>query len=74
MGEISMSVVPVDGPYGFWRRLADVLDARFAGRSQRVVPEAALRRSRREVARCRRLMHRAYAGVAEGNPGAFRAS
>jgi len=57
-----MSAVPVDEPPGtlkrpdFWQKLARALDAFFAVRTKRAVPEAALRRSTHEVARCRRLM------------------
>ena len=43
-------------PAGFWRSLAKMLDAYLADRTKRAVPEFALRRSRIEVARCRRLM------------------
>jgi len=45
-------------PKGFWRRLAQTLDAYFAERSKRAVPAITLRRSQHELARCRRLMHR----------------
>jgi hypothetical protein len=41
---------------GFWRRLARALDASFANRSKRVMPVDALRRSRRDIERCRRLL------------------
>jgi hypothetical protein len=63
-----MSVVPADEPpsastvaaqpLGFWQRLAQALDEHFAERSKRAVPAITLRRSRRELARCRRLVHR----------------
>ena len=43
---------------GFWRRLARALDARFANRSKRAMPTDALRRSRRDIERCRRLLRR----------------
>lgn len=57
-----MSAIPVDEPSGtverpgFWQKLARALDAFFAVRTKRAVPEVALRRSTHEVARCRRLM------------------
>jgi len=61
-----MSVIPVDEPPGaanggakppgFWRRLAQSLDELFLDRTRRAVPEHTLRRSRREIRRCRRLM------------------
>jgi hypothetical protein len=60
-----MSVIPADQPLaavakpgGFWQRLAHSLDAYFAERSKRAVPATILRRSHRELTRCRRLMHR----------------
>jgi hypothetical protein len=43
---------------GLWRRLARVLDASFANRSKRAMPIDALRRSRRGIERCRRLVRR----------------
>jgi hypothetical protein len=62
-----MSVVPVDelpGGAGFWPRLAQALDTYLVGRSRRVVPAAALRRSKHDINRCRRLMHRGAAMTA----------
>ena len=41
---------------GFWQLLGRVLDASFVNRSKRAVPIDALRRSRRDVERCRRLL------------------
>ena len=41
---------------GFWQMLARALDASFVNRSKRVMPVDALRRSRRDVERCRRLL------------------
>lgn len=43
-------------PRRFWRKLAQALDQYFADRTRRAVPEITLRRSKHEVARCRRLM------------------
>jgi hypothetical protein len=43
---------------GFWQRLARALDASFANRSKRAMPADALRRSRRDIERCRRLLRR----------------
>jgi hypothetical protein len=43
---------------GFWHRLARALDASFANRSKRAMPIEALRRSRRDIERCRRLLRR----------------
>jgi hypothetical protein len=61
MGETAMSVIPVDEPYGFWHRFAQALDAYFADRTKRAVPEITLRRSKHEIARCHRLLRRAQA-------------
>ena len=41
---------------GLWQRLACVLDASFANRSKRAMPVDAVRRSRRDIERCRRLL------------------
>jgi hypothetical protein len=43
---------------GFWQKLARALDASFANRSKRAMPIDALRRSRRDIERCRRLLRR----------------
>lgn len=72
-----MSAIPADDPpeagdgeapaQSFWGRLAEAVDAYFADRSRRVVPAATLRRSRHELARCRRvLMDRSRATMTEG--------
>jgi hypothetical protein len=62
-----MSVVPVDEPPGartsaakrsFWQRLAQALDEYFVDRTKRAVPETTLRRSKHDIDRLRRLMHR----------------
>jgi hypothetical protein len=42
----------------FWRRLGQALDGYLADRSRRAVPATVLRRSKHDIARCRRLMHR----------------
>ena len=41
-----------------WHRLAQALDRHFADRSKRAVPTVTLRRSRYDIERCRRLMHK----------------
>jgi hypothetical protein len=79
VGKTAMSVIPVDEvPYavngaakrdGFWQRFAERLDAYFADRSRRTVPVIALRRSKHDVDRCRRLMHRGSAMVAAASVG-----
>src|SRR5262245_8401228 len=46
---------------GFWHRLALAVDAYFAERAKRAVPMATLRRSKHEMARCRRLICRRVA-------------
>lgn len=62
-----MSVIPVDKPPGaagavkpggFWQWLARAIDEYFVDRTKRVVPETTLRRSRHEINRCRRLIHK----------------
>ena len=63
-----MSVIPVDEPPGagtsaakprsFWQRLAQALDEYLADRMKRAVPEITLRRSKHDIDRLRRLMHR----------------
>ena len=72
MGETAMSVIPVDEPPGFWQKVAQTLDAYFADRTKRAVPEITLRRSRHEIARCRRLMHKPIAAPIEASPGSSR--
>jgi hypothetical protein len=45
-------------PLQFWRRLANLLDAHFVERSKHAVPAPVLRRSKHDIERCRRLMHK----------------
>lgn len=54
-------------PRGFWQRLARALDEHFVARTKRVVPEVTLRRSRYDVNRCRRLMHKSSPAPAEAS-------
>jgi hypothetical protein len=62
-----MSVLPADelpnvfggtAKPGFWYRLARALDTSFAYRSKRAMPATALRRSRRDIERCRQLLRK----------------
>jgi hypothetical protein len=63
-----MSVIAFDEPPGagngaakrgsFWQRLAQAIDEYCVDRTRRAIPETTLRRSRHEINRCRRLMHR----------------
>jgi len=75
-----MSVLPIDEPpgaaasaathHGLWQRLAQALDAYLVNRSRRAVPATVLRRSKHDIARCRRLMHKTAAaavGVGQGD-------
>jgi hypothetical protein len=71
-----MRVIPVDQPRGFagavrprgfWHSLAQGLDAYFADRTTRTVPEIMLRRSMYDIARCRRLVHKNSLAAAETN-------
>lgn len=67
-----MSVIPVDQPRpasrgGFWQSLAQALDRYFVDRSRRAVPASTVRRSKHDIERCRRLMHKsALASVGPG--------
>jgi hypothetical protein len=74
-----MSVLPIDEPpdapagaprrEGFWERLGQALDAYLVDRSRRAVPATVLRRSKHDIARCRRLMHRGSEIAAAANVG-----
>jgi hypothetical protein len=76
-----MSVIPTDQPpsasngavwaVGLWHRLANALDAYLVRRSKQTVSAITLRRCDRELARCRRLMHKKDA-VAEFASAALR--
>jgi hypothetical protein len=46
---------------GFWSRLVQAFDDYLAERTKRTFPEVTLRRSKREIDRCRRLMREAAA-------------
>ena len=82
MGKTAMSVIPVDevtrSVYGaakrggFWQRFAQALDAYFANQTKRAVPEITLRRSKHDLARCRRLMHKRLAASIEARLGGGR--
>jgi len=77
-----MSVIPVDEPpgaanraakpRGFWQRLAQALDEFFVDRTKRAVPEITLRRSKHDIARFRRLMHKSSAVRVEARLGGRR--
>jgi hypothetical protein len=66
-----MSVIPVDESSGttsgaakregFWHRLMLALDQHFVDRAMGAVPAATLRRSKREIDQCRRLIRGAAA-------------
>ena len=71
-----MSVIPADEPPGaaltakrgsVWQRLAQSLDAYFVDRSKRAVPGITLRRSKYDIERCRRLMHRSSVAAVEAS-------
>jgi hypothetical protein len=57
-----MSVIPVDEPAGaakrkgFWHRLMLALDQYLVDRAMGAVPAATLRRSKRDIDHCRRLI------------------
>jgi hypothetical protein len=77
-----MSVIPVDQPPGaangaekpgsFWQRLAQSLEAYFANQTKRAVSETTLRRSKHDIARFRRLMHKSSAVRVEARLGGRR--
>ena len=77
-----MSVIPVDQPpgavsgaakpRGFWQRLAQALDAYLVDRTKRAVSETTLRRSKHDIARFRRLMHKSSAVRMEARLGGRR--
>ena len=77
-----MSVIPVDQPPGavsgaakpggFWQRLAQALDAYLVDRTKRAVSETTLRRSKHDIARFRRLMHKSSAVRVEARLGRRR--
>jgi hypothetical protein len=79
-----MRVVPVDqmprSVYGaarrdgFWGRLAHALDAYFANQTRRAVPDITLRRSKHDLARCRRLMRKRMAVPIEAKLSTGRAA
>jgi len=60
---------PQPEPPRFWRRVAQALDQYFVDRTRRTVPEVTLRRSKHEVARCRRLMLKSAMMPAEATVG-----
>jgi hypothetical protein len=74
-----MSVIPMDElpgaaggtsrRGGFWQRLGQAMDAYLVDQSKRAVPATALRRSKHDIARCRRLMHRGSEIAAAANVG-----
>ena len=57
-GRFAGAVNPAVTSHGLWQRLARMLDDYLADRTKRAVPDAAFRRSRHEIDRCRRLMHK----------------
>ena len=44
-------------PESFWQGLSRAIDAYLANRTKKAIPAITLRRSGREIARCRRLTH-----------------
>lgn len=54
---------------GFWQRLMAALDQHFVERAKRAVPAVTLRNSKRDMDRCRRLMHQAAAIPSEARIG-----
>jgi hypothetical protein len=59
MGVIPVTVGGKTRPAGFWQRFARALDGYLLDRSRQALPATVLRRSRRDIDRCRRLVHAA---------------
>jgi hypothetical protein len=57
---------------GIWQRLAQALDAYVVNRTKQAVSEIILPRAKREVALCRRLMHKTSPVAAETSPEGLR--
>ena len=60
--------------WSIWRRLARAVDACCARRSKQMVPGRALRRSRRDMNRCRRFVHKLVAVHIEDDACSSRAA
>jgi hypothetical protein len=54
---------------GFWQRFARALDGYLRDRSRQALPATVLRRSRRDINRCRRLVHAAGVTAAVADIG-----
>ena len=52
-------------PESVWQRLSRAIDAYLAERTKKAIPAITLRRSRHEIARCRRLMRSRVAVAAD---------
>ena len=52
-------------PESFWQGLSRAIDAYLAERTKKAIPAITLRRSRHEIARCRRLMRSRVAVAAD---------
>jgi hypothetical protein len=83
-GNVIMSVIPAHELGGaanaapksesFWQGLSRAIDAYLADRTKKVIPAITLHRSRREIARCRRLMLSHVAVAPETFRGRLRRS
>ena len=76
-----MSVVPVGetsdvfagaAKRGVWQKLAQAVNAYCAQRSKRMVSDIVLRRSKRQIARCRRLVRKTPSPRIEGGASSSR--
>jgi hypothetical protein len=56
-------------PEGFWQRLSRAIDPYLADRTKKAIPAITLRRSRHEMARCRRLMRSRIVVAADTSRG-----
>jgi hypothetical protein len=59
-------------PESFWQRFARALDGYLIDRSRQALPATTLRRSRRDIDRCRRLLHAAGMTAAQASIGSGR--
>jgi hypothetical protein len=75
-----MGVIPIDTarraankkPLTFWQRIAQLVDRHIVDRSSREVPSIALRRSKYDLNRCRRMLHESAPSAVARFDGASR--
>jgi len=72
IGSAVKAAIGAAKPRRFWRGFARALDRLVVDRSKRAVPAAALRRSRQDIERCRRLLLCVAAAAVTNDSGAAR--